>query len=186
MDSYHIHQNFKARQGPRSGLLRRPPFGAGNFPAGPAIFWRSADDLLNDSFQTLISCISEEILFELLSSKSTLYEVLIQRGKDLFHGLVSHELDLVEDLLVALLRNCSLLGVAAAGRLAEKLLEDVLKVQVAAPAKAERERKGNGVSVVDLGKRVSVKRGLDVSADDAGEAVEGEHCASPVPQPVMT
>ena len=60
---------------------------------------------------------------------------------------------------------------------AEQLLEDVLEVQLTAPAEALGKGQSHRVAVVDVGKGVSVNGVLDVAADDAGEAVQGQHSA---------
>ena len=67
------------------------------------------------------------------------------------------------------------LGVALTVAKAEQLLEAVLEVQLAAPAKALSKGHGNGVAVVDVGKGVGVHGVLHMAADDAGEAVQGQH-----------
>ena len=60
---------------------------------------------------------------------------------------------------------------------AEQLLEDVLEVQLAAPAKALGEGQGHRVAVVDVGEGVGIDRILDMAADDTGEAVQCQHSA---------
>ena len=79
----------------------------------------------------------------------------------------------VQDLLVALLGDNALLGVALTVAEAEQLLEDVLEVQLAAPAEALGKGQSHSVAVVDVGKGVSVNGVLDVAADDAGGSCSG-------------
>ena len=60
---------------------------------------------------------------------------------------------------------------------AEQLLKAVLEVQLTAPAEALGERHGHGIAVVDVGEGVGVHGVLHMAADDAGEAVQGQHGA---------
>ena len=88
---------------------------------------------------------------------------------DFFHA--------VQNLLVALLRHHPLLGIAPAALAAEKLLKNVLKPQLRAPAEALGKGQGDGVAVVDLREHVGVLAVHDVSAEHAREHVAGQHCA---------
>ena len=58
---------------------------------------------------------------------------------------------------------------------AEQLLEDVLEVQLAAPAEALGKRQRHSIAVVDMGKGVGIHRVLNMAADDTGEAVQRQH-----------
>ena len=93
---------------------------------------------------------------------------------------------IVQNGLVPHLGHNALLGVALTVAKAEQLLEAVLEVQLAAPAKALGKGHGNGVAVVDVGKGVGIHRVLHMAADHAGEAVQGQHGTLAGAQPVMT
>ena len=113
----------------------------------------------------------------MLTGEGALDEVAVQILQDVGQVAESNGAHAVQDLLVALLGDNALLGVALAMAEAEQLLEDVLEVQLTAPAEALGKGQGHRVAVVDVGKGVSVNGVLDVAADDAGEAVQGQHSA---------
>ena len=105
----------------------------------------------------------------MLTGEGTLDEVAVQILQDVGQVAESNGAHAVQDLLVALLGDNALLGVALAVAEAEQLLEDVLEVQLAAPAEALGKGQGHRVAVVDMGKGVSVNGALTGAA--AGDDV---------------
>ena len=72
----------------------------------------------------------------MLTGEGALDEVAVQILQDVGQVAESNGAHAVQDLLVALLGDNALLGVALAVAEAEQLLEDVLEVQLTAPAEA--------------------------------------------------
>ena len=113
----------------------------------------------------------------MLAADGLLEEGLVDLLEDGEHVLVGYFLYLVQDLLVPLLGNHPLLGVAVAVAKAEELLEDHLQLQLRAPAEILGKGQGRAVAVVDLGKHVSIGGIDDVPAQHPGEGIAGQHGA---------
>ena len=130
---------------------------------------------LDGGGQLLVLAGGEEVLGKVLAGEGALDEVAVQILQDVGQIAESNGAHAVQDLLVALLGHNALLGVALTVAEAEQLLEAVLEVQLTAPAEALGKGQSHSVAVVDVGKGVSVNGVFDVAADDAGEAVQGQH-----------
>ena len=103
---------------------------------------------LDGGGQLLVLAGGEEVLGEVLTGEGALDEVAVQILQDVGQVAESNGAHAVQDLLVALLGDNALLGVALAVAEAEQLLEDVLEVQLAAPAEALG--KGQGTALPSL------------------------------------
>ena len=82
---------------------------------------------------------------------------------------VSNLLNLVEDLFVSLLGNCSLTRIAETPLGNKELLEYVLKVELTAPAPALCKGHRDSIAVIYLSELISVGGVNDVTAENAGE-----------------
>ena len=72
----------------------------------------------------------------MLSTDCALYQISVQVLQNRNQVIMGDLLHLVQDLLVALFGNYSLLGIALSALALKQLLKDVLKIQLSAPAKA--------------------------------------------------
>ena len=90
---------------------------------------------------------------------------------------MSYLLNLVEDLLVSLLGNCSLARISKSPLGNEELLEYLLKVELTAPAPALSKRHSDSVTVVYLSELISVGGINYVTAENTWEGVTSEHSA---------
>ena len=70
----------------------------------------------------------------------------------------------IKNFLVALLRLSSFCRVAAAEGCGKELFEDILEVQITAPAELEGKRNGYGVAVIDLREGVGIERIFNMTA----------------------
>ena len=128
----------------------------------------------------------EKELREMLSADRFLQEVLIDVLQNAQHIPMSHFFHLVQDLLVPLLRYHPLRRIAIAFAKAEGLGEDLLQLQLSAPAEVLREGKRDGVSVIDLGEEEAVQ-GLSIWPQSTfGKLFSASIAPSPVPHPVTT
>src|SRR5699024_9048745 len=90
---------------------------------------------------------------------------------------VSNLLNLVKDLSISLLRNSSLLRIAAAPLFNEELFKYILEIKLSAPAPALSERHSYTVAVINLCELISVCRINNMSAKYARECVAGKASA---------
>ena len=84
----------------------------------------------------------KKFLAKCVTGEGALDEVAVQILQDVGQVAESNGAHAVQDLLVALLGDNALLGVALAVAEAEQLLEDVLEVQLTAPARSPWRRAG--------------------------------------------
>ena len=74
---------------------------------------------LNRIRDRIVAAVCEEIFGEMLACKRTLRKLFVQTRKNGYHIVVGHLFHLVQNLLVSLLGNDSLLRITAAARCAE-------------------------------------------------------------------
>ena len=91
----------------------------------------------------------------------------------------------IQDLLIALFRNNSFLGIALSA-LTFKQFSKYTEDSAPRPSRSPLQRKRNGIAVIDLGKHIGIGRIYDMSAQHAGNALQASMAPSPVPQPVTT
>ena len=94
----------------------------------------------------------------MLAAYSSLGEISVELGKNVYKRSVGDFLDTIQDLLVALLGNDSLRRISAAARCAEQFLKDVFQIQLSAPSEILGKRDRYAVAVVDLRETFLVRK----------------------------
>ena len=134
-----------------------------------------AEELLYASLDSVALAVSKEELAELCAAESTENELAVKVLENVADVGVGNLLNLVEDLLVSLLGNCSLTGITETPLGNKELLEHVLKVELTAPAPTLCEWHGDCVAVVYLSELVSIGGVNNVTAKNAWEGVACKH-----------
>ena len=113
----------------------------------------------------------------MLAADGFLQEGLVNVVQNVDHGAVGNSLDLIQNLLVPLLRHNPLRRIPVAVTEAKQLTENHLQLQLCTPTEILGKGESNAVAVVDLGKHEAVGRIYQMAAQHAREAVAGQHGA---------
>ena len=118
---------------------------------------------------SLVLAISKEVFLESSSCDCAENKLTVEVLENVNEVGVCNLLNLVENSLVSLLRNCSLARVAKSPFGNKELFKNVLKVKFTAPAPALCERHRDSVAVINLSELICVCGIYNVTAKNSGE-----------------